>query len=241
MRVKPAGHDPCRAGRASGLGSAPYNQASMMLSRTNDEWRRALGGSGQEQAEALADLRRYLLQGALYALRRRRGSLAHLSAADIEALAEDCVQDALMAVLRQLETFRGDSRFTTWVYKFAVNTALVAARREGGKRVRLDDVLAAASAGPMLVAGAPDRVALRAEARAAIREAIQNDLTERQRQALTAIVFEEIPLDELVRHWGSNRNAVYKLLHDARRRLKESLQQRGLVPRELLQLFGGEE
>jgi hypothetical protein len=66
----------------------------MMLSRTNDEWRRALGGSRHEQAEALADLRRYLLQGAPYALPRRRGSLAHLSTADIEALAEDCVQGA---------------------------------------------------------------------------------------------------------------------------------------------------
>jgi RNA polymerase sigma-70 factor, ECF subfamily len=211
-----------------------------MPSRTNDEWRRALGGSGREQAEALADLRRYLLRGVLYAFRRRRGSLAHLSAADVEALAEDCVQDALIAVLRQLGTFRGDSQFTTWVYKFAVNTALVAARREGGKRVRLDEVLAAGRAAPMLVAAAPDRVAMRAEAATAIRDAIQNELTERQRQALTAIVFEGIPLDELVRHWGSNRNAVYKLLHDARRKLKESLRRRDLVPGELLQLFDGD-
>src|SRR5262245_35118655 len=212
---------------------------TIMLSKTNDEWRRALTSSGPEQAEALTELRQYLRRGSRYALQRRRASLAHLSPADIDALAEDCAQDALMAVLDQLKSFRGDSRFTTWVYKFAINTALVAARRESGKRVRLDDVLQRASAAPwaMAVSATPDDVALRAEARAAILEAVQRDLTERQRQALTAIVFEDVPLDELVRHWGSNRNAVYKLLHDARRKLKEALRRRGLTAEEVLGLF----
>ena len=209
-----------------------------MAPRSNDDWLRALTSGDNEQSDALAELRQYLLRGALYALRRRRDLLGHLSPSDIEALAEDCAQDALIAVLGQLKGFRGDSRFTTWVYKFAINTALVAARREGGKRVRLDRILAGAGSSPWAAQTmAPDHAVQREEARAAIEETIQHELTERQRQALIAIVFEEVPLDELVHHWGSNRNAVYKLLHDARRKLKEALDRRGLTPAEIRRLF----
>jgi RNA polymerase sigma-70 factor (ECF subfamily) len=73
---------------------------------------------------------------------------------------------------------------------------------------------------------------------AALTAAIEADLTPRQREALTAVVFEEVPLDELARHWGSNRNALYKLLHDARRRLKDGLRARGFDPNEILEVFG---
>jgi len=213
-----------------------------MRLRTNDEWLGALGASGDEQAAAVTDLRGYLVRAALYALHLRRSSLAHLSLADIDTLAEDCAQDALIAVLGRLGDFRGESRFTTWVYKFAINIALVAVRREGGKRVPLDQVLQNADAADW-AGGAegpdPARAALRAEAWSAIREAMRRELTERQRQALKAIVFDGIPLDELVRHWGSNRNAVYKMLHDARRKLKISLEGRGLPAHEVLSLFSG--
>jgi RNA polymerase sigma-70 factor (ECF subfamily) len=190
----------------------------------------------------VADLRIYLVRAALYALRRRRNSLAHLSPTDLDALAEDCAQDALMAILGRLGEFRGESRFTTWVYKFAINIALVAARREGGKRVPLDEVLRNGDAADRVGAAEgpdPDGAALRTEAWGAIREAMRRELTERQRQALTAIVFDGIPLDELVRHWGSNRNAVYKVLHDARRKLKASLERRDLPVHEVLSLFSG--
>jgi RNA polymerase sigma-70 factor (ECF subfamily) len=207
--------------------------------RSNAAWLRALRGGGAEQAEALADLRRLLVRAARHALHRHHGRLAHLSGPDLEAVAEDCAQDALVAILGRLDAFRGDSRFTTWAYSFAVNLALVAARREGWKRVPLDDVLrsgAVESFDPGLDAD-PGRAALRAEAWAAIRDTIAHDLSERQRQALTAVVLQELPLDELVRHWGSNRNAVYKLLHDARRKLKARLEARGLEPAEILGLF----
>jgi RNA polymerase sigma-70 factor (ECF subfamily) len=154
-------------------------------------------------------------------------------------VAEDCAQEALVAILGHLDEFRGDSRFTTWAYKFAVNIALVAARREGWKRVSLDALLqsdAVASIDAALGSD-PDRSAQRTEAWAAVREVIEGGLTERQRQALTAVVLQDVPLDELVRHWGSNRNAVYKLLHDARRKVKAHLQARGLDPDEILGLF----
>lgn len=227
---------------AATLGAAGPGVQTMRV-RTNDEWLRALRASGDEQAAPVADLRAYLVRAALYALRRRRSSLAHLSPTDVEALAEDCAQDALIAILGRLGEFRGESRFTTWVYKFAVNIALVAARREGGKRVPLDEVLQSADAADWAGAGAgpdPDRAARRAEAWGAIRAAMRRELTERQRQALTAIVVDGIPMDELVRHWGSNRNAVYKMLHDARRKLKASLERRGLPAHEVLSLFSGQ-
>ena len=176
--------------------------ATARPSRTDAEWLRGLEASGDEQADAVSELRQYLLRASLFALRRCRASLAHLAAPDLDALAEDCAQEAVMAVLAQLKTFRGDSRFTTWAYRFAINTALVAARREGGRRVPLDALLDAAGGGPRLDEPPPDQEALRAEIRTLIREAIDRDLSERQRQALTAVLFEGVPL-ETAAPWDS--------------------------------------
>ncbi len=212
--------------------------------RTNHEWVRELSAGGEEQAAALGDLRAYLLRAARYALQRHRGRLAHSGLAELDQMAEDCAQEALLAILDRLKDFRGDSRFTTWAYKFAINMALVAARREAWQHVSLDALLEQggnskwlAEAGP--AASDPEQAARRAAAWAAIREVVDHDLTDRQRQALKAIVADEVPLDELVRHWGSTRNAIYKLLHDARRKLKSRLEARGYAPREILALFSG--
>jgi RNA polymerase sigma-70 factor (ECF subfamily) len=212
--------------------------------RANDEWVRELSAGGSEQGAALGDLRAYLLRAARYALQRHRGRLAHVGPADLDQMAEDCAQEALLAILARLKDFRGDSRFTTWAYKFAINMALVAARREAGKQVSLDALLDQAGSATWLaetgpIPADPERTARRAEAWAVLREVIEHELTDRQRQALKAVVVDEVPLDELVRHWGSNRNAVYKLLHDARRKLKSRLEVRGFAPGEVLALFGG--
>jgi RNA polymerase sigma-70 factor, ECF subfamily len=216
-----------------------------MKARTNAEWLIALKSDGHAQAAALSDLRAYLIRAALYALYRRRSTLRDSAPSDIEQLAEDCAQDALSAVLEHLDQFRGDSRFTTWVYKFAVNAALVAARRERWGRVPLDRLLDS----PDLVerfgsfrdaASDPQRAALHREVLDALRLGIESRLTKRQRQALTAIVFEDVPLDELARHWGSNRNALYKLLHDARRKLQAHLRERGFDPKEVLDVLGND-
>jgi len=216
-----------------------------MEARTNAEWLIALKSDGHAQATALLDLRVYLLRAALYALYRRRGTLRDFAPTDIKQLAEDCAQDALSAILKHLDQFRGDSRFTTWAYKFAVNAALVAARRERWGRVPLDRLLDS----PDLVerfgsfrdaSSDPQRGALQREILEALRQAIETCLTKRQRQALTAIVFEEVPLDELARYWGSNRNALYKVLHDARRKLKAHLSERGFDAKEVLDVLGND-
>ncbi len=228
-------------GRAKLIGDIVAG-AQAMRARTNEEWLRDLESSGEAQAAAIADLRDYLLRAALYSLSRSHGDLAHRAPAEIEQLAEDCAQDALLAILKHVHEFRGDSQFTTWAYKFAINIALVAARREGWKRVSLDQLLDNPDLPEWPIrdersAIDPDRTALQGEVWAAMREAIDHDLTERQRQVLKAMVFDDVPMDEVVRHLGSNRNAIYKLLHDARRKLKAQLKARGFGVQEILDLF----
>jgi len=209
--------------------------------RSNAEWLAALGG-GDGDPVALADLRTYLLRAALFTLQRARHHVGHLGPSALSQLAEDCAQESMTAILQRLATFRGDSHFTTWAYTFAVNTALVAARRERWASVPLDRILDGSET-PSSTTGDhgspldPERRALQGEAVAAIRDGIEHQLTVKQQQLLRAVVFEQVPLDELARHWGSNRNALYKLLHDARRKLKSHLVARGFDVEEILDLF----
>jgi len=207
--------------------------------RTNAEWLAALhGGVGQDAA--LAELRTYVLRAALFTLQRGRHHVGHLGSAALAQLAEDCAQESMTAILQRLDTFRGESHFTTWAYTFAVNTALMAARRERWGSVPLEHILDGTET-PSVAAGDhraidPEQQALQTEAVAAIREGIEQ-LTAKQQQLLRAVVFEQVPLDEVVRRWGSNRNALYKLLHDARRKLKSHLLARGFDVDEIFDLF----
>jgi RNA polymerase sigma-70 factor (ECF subfamily) len=215
-------------------------QGTTMTQRTNVEWLTALRDGDDA---ALADLRTYVLRAALFTLQRARHHVGHLGAGALGQLAEDCAQESLTAILQRLGTFRGESQFTTWAYTFAVNIALLAARRERWASVSLDRILDGSETPSAATGGHdatldPERRALQAEAVAAIRDGIEHHLTVKQQQLLRAIVFEQVPLDEVVRHWGSNRNALYKLLHDARRKLKSHLHARGFDVDEILDLFG---
>jgi RNA polymerase sigma-70 factor (ECF subfamily) len=216
-----------------------------MERRTNADWVAALTAHGSEQATALADLRTLLLKAAGFTLHRSRHRLGHLGAAAIDQLAEDCAQEALLAIVQHLAAFRGQSQFTTWAYAFAVNIALVAARRQRWKHVPLDGLLDGAlplapGAGEEGRSPDPQQHTLRAEALAALRESLEHGLTVRQRQVVRAVVFEQVPLDEVARHLDSNRNALYKVLHDARRKLRAELASRGFEVKELLELFGAQ-
>ncbi|HEY7519199.1 MAG TPA: sigma-70 family RNA polymerase sigma factor [Methylomirabilota bacterium] len=208
-----------------------------MVRRTNAEWLAALQSSDEV---ALGELRTYVLRAALFTLQRARHHVGHLGSSALGQLAEDCAQESMTAILQRLDTFRAESHFTTWAYTFAVNTALMAARRERWASVSLDRILegsdtpSVAHDDPGVID--PETHALKAEAVAAIREGIEH-LTVKQRQLLRAVVFEQVPLDEVVRHWGSNRNALYKLLHDARRNLKSHLAERGFDVEEIFDLF----
>ena len=113
---------------------------SVTSSRTNDEWLHDLNTGGAAQENAIADLQGILLRAVLYLFNRNLGDLSVLARDDILRLAEDCAQDALIAIMKHLSDFRGDSKFTTWAYKFAVNIALMAARRERWRGVSLDEL-----------------------------------------------------------------------------------------------------
>jgi RNA polymerase sigma-70 factor (ECF subfamily) len=216
-----------------------------MNSRTNQEWLHDLTASGDTQEAAIADLRDLLLRAALYFFNRNLTDFEGLNRDEILQQAEDCAQEALIAVMSHLSDFRGDSKFTTWAYKFAINKALMTSRHERWKAVSLDQMSSVEDGSlsewmrqdraPGL---APDQSALQGEVGEIIREVIEHDLTDRQRQILIMVVFNEVPMDEVVQQLGTNRNAIYKMLHDARRKLKSSLQARGFEISETLALFG---
>jgi len=218
---------------------------SMSNTRTNEEWLDHLNASGTLQEAAIADLRDLLLRAALYFFNRNLGDFGGLNRDEILQRAEDCAQEALLAVLNHLSDFRGDSKFTTWAYKFAINIAMMTARRERWKGVSLDELASSDETyfSEWLMQDksdgvSPEQSAMRAEIRRMIREVIEHDLTENQRRVLLLIVFNDVPMDEVVRHLGTNRNAIYKVLHDARRKLKNRMQARGFEMGETLTLFG---
>jgi RNA polymerase sigma-70 factor (ECF subfamily) len=210
--------------------------------RSNAAWLRDLTGAGNDQAAAIGELRALLHRAALYTLGRTGAPGSHLARGQVEEIAEECAQEALLAILDRLTDFRAESKFTTWAYKFAVNIALTAARRERWKTVSLDNLLDDNDGpdwqpGPDPNAPSPEQNAQQAEVWTLVRQVMDEELTPRQRQVLRAIVFEDVPLDEVVRYLASNRNAVYKLLHDARRKLKAGLEARGYSIGDILDLF----
>lgn len=216
----------------------------MSRARTNEEWLHDLSASGAVQEAAIIELRELLLRTVLFFFSRNLGDLGGLSREEILHVAEDCAQEALIAVMSHLSDFRGDSKFTTWVYKFGINIALMTARRQRWKNISLDQVDLSESGhlfewmkqdqSPGL---APDQSAVQGEVVEAIRDVIERDLTDKQRQVLIMMVFQEVPMDEVVLRLDTNRNAVYKILHDARRKLKNGLQARGFDIGETLALF----
>ncbi len=171
------------------------------------------------------DLHALLLKAARFEIGRRAADLSHLRGGDEEDLAQQAADDALIAVLGKLEEFRGESRFTTWAYKFALLEAAVKVRRRAwqGREIPLEDEAwrALSDAGASAGRGAED-----AELFAALREEVER-LGPRQREVLVAVALNGVPIDVLAERLGSTRGALYKNLHDARRRLREALAERG--------------
>lgn len=216
----------------------------MSDTRTNEEWLYALKANGEIQETAITDLRDLLLRATLYFFQRNQNDFTGMNRDEILKCAEDCAQEALIAVMKHLSDFRGDSKFTTWAYKFAINTSLMTARRERWKGKSLDQASFSRDGTPFQSVipdvsswFTPDQAALQGEISQILREVIEQELTNKQRQVLMLMVFHEVPMDEVVQQLGTNRNAIYKMLHDARRKLKSNLQARGFEVRELLTLF----
>jgi RNA polymerase sigma-70 factor (ECF subfamily) len=209
-----------------------------MAKRINEEWLSDLKSDGAQRENALADLRAILLKGLPYALSRWLSP----SSPQFDALAEEIVQETLLRVLDHLNTFEGRSQFTTWANKIAVRLAISELRRQRWKDVSLDELLDNPDVPPpanlMEAHGAsPETSSEQGEMLALVQRLIGNELTERQRQALVAIGVRGMPLEEVANHMGTNRNALYKLLHDARLRLKHALAAQGLSPEDVLASF----
>jgi RNA polymerase sigma-70 factor (ECF subfamily) len=190
------------------------------MDRANDVWIEELRQPGLRREIALSDLRAGLLRGL-------RGALARRAGVD-DALMEDSVQEALLKVLDRLDTFESRGRFVSWAMAIAVRAALSAIRKKHWQGVSLDRFKEVG--GPALDVAdhspRPERASLRSELLAALDRVIHEQLTDRQWLALTAEL-NGMPQDEIARQLGSNRNAIYKLTHDARRKLKSGLEAAG--------------
>ncbi len=185
-----------------------------------------LGAGGPQREAAVVELHALLLKAARFEVNRRRDSLPHLRGGDHEDLAQQSADDALLAVLGKLDQFRGESRFTTWAYKFALLEAGVKVRRRAwqGREVPLEDDAW------VVLADARRAVAHEAETRdliGALGEEIERSLSDHQRAVLVAVTLNGVPIDVLAERLGSTRGALYKTLHDARRKLRGALAQRG--------------
>ena len=187
---------------------------------------------------ALADLRQILISG----LRRGLLSQVNTSAPEFETQAEDFVQEALLKILANLDSFAGRSRFTTWAHKIAVSVALTELRRKRWQDSSLDGILETESGDytPSFVADPaprPEGATVQADMLRRVNNIITNELTEKQRTALTASIIQELPTAQVAKMMNMKPNAVYKLLHDARVRLKKQLQKEGLSVAEVISVF----
>jgi RNA polymerase sigma-70 factor (ECF subfamily) len=205
-----------------------------LAERSNEEWVTALSEPGSDFDAALEDLRQQLVRGLGYAL---------ASSSDVDdVVIEDFAQDALLRILDGLDTFRGEAKFTTWAQKIAVRVAYTELRRHRWRDVSLDEITGFPDSDfvPSFMAdtsAGPEQRAIQEAVLETVQRAIAEDLTEKQRQALVAAKIQGMPMDEIAHRLGSNRNALYKLLHDARQRLKQELMEQGLTPDEILAAF----
>lgn len=209
-----------------------------MPPRTNEAWLADLHAEGNPREAALEDLRAIIQRGLPYALSRWLSPDDPLFA----PLVEEITQDTLLRVLDQLDTFEGRSMFTTWVHKIAIRLALTELRRKRWQDSSLDEMIdnEETHISPRLLADPQSGPATRAERTdiiKRIRRILEQELTPKQRQAILLLALQNRPIEEVAKQLKTNRNALYKLLHDARLRLRQRLERDGLSPQEILAIF----
>ena len=187
--------------------------------------------------QALADLRDYLQRGLRYALASR------VDPNRLDALIEDSSQDALLRILDKMDTFRGESRFTTWATKVAVRLALTELRRKRWENIAIEDLVPEDTGidyTPAVLTDTetlPEQQVYQQEVMNMVERLIMTELTPRQRQVMMAILKGGMPINEVADRIGTNPNALYKMLHDARKRLKLRLEEEGYSAHEILEAF----
>lgn len=205
-----------------------------MSERTNQEWLADLQGS--EAGTAIEDLRKILLRGL-------RAALASKIRRNLDFVIEDFVQDALLKILDNLHTFRGESKFTTWSQKIAVHVAYTELRRRRWHDISLQEMIQGEDGSEFTPAilrdpgVSPEKQASRTVMLEFVQKMIDQELTERQRAAMVAVMLQGVPLAEVARRMDTNRNALYKLIYDARQRLQRGMLAHGISAQDVLSLF----
>jgi RNA polymerase sigma-70 factor (ECF subfamily) len=190
-------------------------------------WVEALATKGARGQEAQRQLHDLLLRAARFEINRRQAALRHLRGGDLDDLAHQSADDALLAILRKLDTYRGESRFTTWAYKFALLEAAVKLRRRAwqGREIPLEPTHWSlfADQGGSPAASAEDREVL-----GSMEKALESELSPHQREVLVAVALNGVPIDVLAERLNTTRGALYKTIHDARKKLRAHLADAGL-------------
>jgi RNA polymerase sigma-70 factor (ECF subfamily) len=213
-----------------------YN--SLMLERTNEEWLADLRADGDVRDSALADLRALILRGLPYAL---AGKLDPNSA-EFEALAEEVAQETLLRILEHLNTFEGRSKFTTWVHKIAVREALGELRRRRWRDVPLPEMTESDENDAPVREMAdnqptPEVRAERSDLLQQVNRILIEELTKKQRRAVELLALQGLPIETVASLMEVKPNALYKLMFDARTRIKKRLEREGLTPVQILSVF----
>jgi RNA polymerase sigma-70 factor (ECF subfamily) len=197
------------------------------LDQESQRWIDRLSADSSDRPAAIESLHAILLGAARFEVHRRAAALPQLRGNDLDDLANQSADDALVAILGKLADFRGDSRFTTWAYKFALLEAGVKIRRRAwqGREVPLEPESWA------LIAqrdATPQEDAETTELLAGLQAAIRDDLSPHQREVLVAVTLNDVPIDVLAERLNTTRGALYKTIHDARHKLRAALSARGL-------------
>jgi RNA polymerase sigma-70 factor, ECF subfamily len=191
-------------------------------------WLERLSAGGADREAAVGELHAMLLRAARFEVRRRQATSAHVGRGDQDDLVQQSADDALVAILGKLGDFRGDSRFTTWAYKFALYEAAAKMRKKAwqGREISLE-----AETWPLIAderQRTPQQGAETAELITVIQRAIESELSPHQREVLVAIALNDVPIDVLAERLNTTRGALYKTVYDARQKLRAALAARGL-------------
>lgn len=202
------------------------------------DWIEALSGGGPRQGAAIADLRLRVFSIILAHLKKAHVAKGIMSAVDATHLAEDCTQEAIINIQNQINNFRGESKFTTWIYVIAIRTVLAEVRRRQWREKALEEAQIGNNLPiwPIQELG-PEQTFEQKEAWKLLSHIINNSLTPLQKRALIAHAFQDMPLDEVAEWMGSTRNSLYKLIHDARKRIKRALREEGLTHKDIIAIF----
>lgn len=203
---------------------------TLALDRESAEWLRDLRSNAESREHAVTRLHALLLRVTRGEAARRRDTLPTRGMDDVDDLCVQSASDALMAILSKLDTFRGTARFTTWACKFAILDVSTRLRRHAWRqrKVELDDTIwdrLPDTAPPVLQRLQDDQLI------AALHRAVDEHLTEKQRLIFQSVTFDDVPIDVLAERLGTSRGAIYKMLHDARAKLRRALTEAGHAER----------